>query len=1045
MSNSIKSNIADYLTQIENLTSTNLQILKTLNDSFFTKKSHLFAEIDKTTFVIPSFLSLENKINMLQENFENLVKAPETNEAYFNFDGNTRAIEVRKYSHVPDSIKLPSVSSYSVNNNDIFKDFMTPVPYINLELPELPNDIVEVNVKKIIAKSDSLKALFKNKLAYTKEELDEKNNKVIKTYYNQSSNDTYGNIYKLLLNYVEDIDYVEYDSIYKLPIRKNIGAGTYIIESVISDIIDDDLNEIITLKLRNNLSSSEYINSLTYKLFDDTIEKPLNIGDELINYDGTGKVVITDVRPSTNTIVVKVVNGEYLNFLGTDSYDTDNDKDIHDLSKLRFYAAIDFDADKVLKIPLEEDQYVFIAVAALNSRMNVQSSWGTGIVIDVYSLKNGDIPFKSYYDDNVKNIGDVLLEMSNMITSPITSLSQDVFTKLTKLKPTVNESLLSVMHINKHLNNSITVQNIRKAYEQKKNAEAKLAEIQSKITDINNKLSTISFNDTTGIRNTYTAQLSQYNRQKNDTLAVITSAIDTISLNVNSSEIPIENAKYRIRGFYVPDFTEINDININDHIIGIQVQYRYKNITSNSGNAVSIKSNTGNDTYIYSDWNVYETKNKLKIATCKDGIYKYVYESNNENINEPSYNQIDIPISQGETVDIRIKLVYDFGQPYINMLSDWSDIINIKFPEEFNLDVPVLTIIEENNNDIETNRFNNILETSGVTDHINDIVVDNNITYYHKPDNIASGFYTDERRVIPLKDKLTSMVNDIASLKSDILRADSVCRVNIAIGDSNTELYSDRENIINLESYSNLMGNTYVNDGTYHIENTNGNYAEVILNISLANTSTNLIKLYPLFPGSRNTLLNTLTSSKYTLDEYMSDSEGGIYFKYSSDKENLSSLQTCNQFITFRIKDVLDGTYYYSKTANEYTDNEQYLNNLPNLKDNSTQTGMVIYPTLSTKYGLCIDSDSKYSYLTINPGEEVIIPMYCKFHIKENAEIKKTISFDLRTSLYKDPVNYTFTVKAKYSNSPYENLQIKNKKRLWDRIVSPLKYNQTIK
>ena len=128
----INTNIADYLRQIETLTNTNLQILKTLNDAFYTRKNHLFAEVDNTTYVIPSFISLENKINMLQENFENLVKAPETCEAYFNFDGNTRAIEVRKYSHVPDAITLPTVSSFKIENNDIFKDFMTPVPYIKI-------------------------------------------------------------------------------------------------------------------------------------------------------------------------------------------------------------------------------------------------------------------------------------------------------------------------------------------------------------------------------------------------------------------------------------------------------------------------------------------------------------------------------------------------------------------------------------------------------------------------------------------------------------------------------------------------------------------------------------------------------------------------------------------------------------------------------------------------------------------------------------------------------------------------------------------------
>ena len=134
---SINSNIADYFAQIEKLTSTNLQILKTINDAFFTKQNHLFAEIDDTKYVIPSFISLENKINMLQENFENLVKAPETSEAYFNFDGNTRAIEVRKYSHVPDSIVLNNnITSYSVENNDVFKDFLTrPIVFVSCATP----------------------------------------------------------------------------------------------------------------------------------------------------------------------------------------------------------------------------------------------------------------------------------------------------------------------------------------------------------------------------------------------------------------------------------------------------------------------------------------------------------------------------------------------------------------------------------------------------------------------------------------------------------------------------------------------------------------------------------------------------------------------------------------------------------------------------------------------------------------------------------------------------------------------------------------------
>lgn len=1036
---SIKNtNIADYLVQIEKLTSTNLQILKTINDSFFTKKNHLFAEIDDTTYVIPSFLSLENKINMLQENFENLVKAPENNEAYFNFDGNTRAIEVRKYSHVPDSLKLNTVSSYSVESNDVFKDFLTPVPYINFELLDLPNDIVDVNVKKVVAKSNALKQLFKNKLMH--EETDTDGNIIIK--YNQSINEDYANIYKILSNYIEDIDYIEYETLYKLPIRKNIGTSTYIIESVISDIINDDLEEIVTLKLRNDMKDSKFNNNLTYKLFDETIEKPLKVGDVLTNFDGTGKVIITELRPNTNTIVVKILNGEYLNFLGTEDYDNNNDTDIHDFSKLRFYADIDFNKDKVLKVPLEEDQYVFIAVAAVNSRMNVQSAWGTGVVLDTYSLSNNDVKFNTYYENNVKNIGDVLLEVSNMITSPINTLSQATFEALTSIKPVIKSDDLSVLQINKHLNESDTVKNIREAYKQKKTAEQQLKEINTKINEINDKLSTVSFNDVTGVRNIYTTNLTQYNNQKNELLSTINSAINNISLNVNNSEIPIENAKYRIRGFFTPDFDKIDNINLNDHIIGIQVQYRYKNINSYLGNAVTL-----NNSYIYSDWNVYNTRNKIKLAKCVDGIYSYEYEKNNETINEPSYNQIDIPISQGETVDIRIKVVYDFGQPYITMTSDWSEIVNIEFPAEFNVDIPVLTIIEENNNDISTNKFNNILETSGVNSHINDLIVDNNITYYHKPDNIASGFYTNERRIIPLKDKLISIDNEIASLKSNILWSNELYNVTVSIGELITDIYPDRDNTIILESYNNIGNSTSNISGSYIKEN---DIINVILNINISNTSNYPLKLFSLFPGNRDLTINNTNSTYFNKENYC-NKDGGVYIAYKDGKYDKNTLQTNNQFITFRIKDIWTAEEYYTinRTADNY-DTTQSLTELPDFNKN-IDDDLIIYPYLSTKYGLCIDSNEIRSNLVISPNEMITVPLLCRYKITNaDKDFVKTISFDMRTSLYSDPINYTFKVIAKKQNSILDNLHIENNsKQLVNNLLSKLtnikKYNNTVK
>lgn len=1074
------ANVVDYLNSIQKLTDTNLQILKALNDSFYTKQNHLYAEVNDTTYVIPSFLSLEHKIDALQENFENLVKSPENSEAYFNFDGNTRAIEVRKYSHTPDSIRLPLVNTFNHESNNIFKDFMTPVPYINFDLPTLPNDIVEVNVKKVVPKNATLKEAFKrllNPTGYAYSYGSSVGSWDIDTGINgvstNSMSTSYGVVKKLLLNYNEGTDYVEYDTIHPLPIRKNMGSGRYIIKSVVSDVIDDDLNEIITLKIRTDVKDNSYMNKLTYKMFDDTIERPLKPGDELINFDGTGKVRIVEVRTSTSTLVVKVVNGEYLNFIGTDSYDTDNDNDIHDFSKLRFHAAADFTDDKYVKVPLEEDQYVFVAVAPLNSRMNIQASWGYGLIIDTYKLMDstGKMSFKTYYEDNVKNIGDILFEMTSMVTAPVTQLTESAFKYISKAKPVLKESDIKVMQINTHLNASESVKNIRSAYDQKKRATEELSEVQAKIDDINTQLTNISFDDTTGIRNVYTSQLAQLNKNKSELTTTITKAIDSITMSVNSADIPIENAKYRIRGFYVPkNLGYVNDQEISDHVVGIRVQYRYKNPSSQTGTAVSINGSAGN--YIYSDWNNMMPADKIKVATCKDGIYSYKYEESNENKNEPSYNQIDIPISQGETVDIRVKLLYDFGQPYITVTSAWSDIINIPFPAEFAKDVPILSIIEENNNDIETNRFNTILREEGVDTHVRDQITDQDITYFHRPDSIASGFYTAERRVIPLKDKLSSMSNDIAALKGEVYGVEGSLNISVSVGDLDVALQANQENTIALEAYNSFTpsinsglyayehasdigtwdidnSSTAVNDGIYTYDN---GIVSTILNIVLTNTSDNPIKIYPIFPGSRNVTINNsvatfIDKSNYTVND------GGVFFRFQQKSESGSTnkLQTQNQFITFRTKDAWTGISYYGG-GSAGSDNQQSSFSLPSISS-ADNNGMTVYPFVLNEYGLCINSDGARSYLVISPGEEIVIPMLCNYKVTTpGGFMRKTISFDIRTSLYREPDNYSFTVTAKNTATVQDKVLLANRRQYrvglipaLSQAIKKLKYTPVVK
>lgn len=1047
------ASLSECMTKLQKLTQTNLDILQALNDSFTTNHNHLSVDVAGTQYAIPSFISLENKINLLQENFNNLVHAPETGEAFFSMDGNSRSIEVRSYTNTPNSIVLPVVNEFGANNNDIFKDFMTPTPYINVNLAELPNDTVQVLMKKVVPIHPDLTQLFKTTIGES-----------------TSVQYSYKDLYKILTRYVQDQDYIEYDTKLDLPIRKNIGSGVYVIDSIISDEVDENLDNYIVVKFRTDMKESVYMNTLKYRLFDETIERPLKVGDKLVTFEGNAKVEIVELYPNTNQVKFKVLHGEYLNLVPSTS---NLSSEISDLSKLKFFSPIDFDNDKYVQVPLEEDEFVFVSIAALNNRMNVQSSWGSGLMIHTYELTRGDEKFKQYYESNVRNVGDVLYEISSIMSNTLMKYGKDDFEKMVQYMPSWESDNLVVTQINKHLNDSETVKNIRSLYSQKKDIKNQLDEIQSSISALNDKLSTTSFDDSTGVRSAYLSELSDLNAKKNELNSSMMKTVNEISLSANNSEIPLENGKYRIRGYVDIESIEESNPILKGHIKGIRVQYRYKTIDSVQGSAMTISLEDGNKSFLFSDWNNMTGFDRERVARYDEG-YKFSLEDPNDNTNAPSFNQIDIPISQGETVDIRYRVVYDYGQPFVQVSSNWSPIINIKFPDEFLKDVQILDILSENNDDIETNRFKNIISEGGVDTHVADKVTDQDVTYFHKPENIASGFYTQERRIIPLKDKLADMNNILTEIYDEV-KGSSMSDLSISIiqGDAVTDLLPYQVNNLSVEPYSGFDAEQGI-EGLYQKDNRG--VITTTLNLSIKNTSQHNVKLFSLFPGDRDTEINQIVHTKFEKGDYTSGNGLGVWFEHGSGRggyihrvtsgpgglecelqqlEGVTrSIQRGNQFIYFRIKNAYNGESYYAPNeASEagkptWSPGSDYLSLVnSNMASNGAGKGAWMYPSVQDRYGLSMDSNAINESMIIPPEGEIIIPIIFEYKLdKEVHQVTKTMSFDLRTSLYSDPINYTFRVTAKDSDSLHDRLLIANRVKFGtNRKNNIVKYSPTVK
>ncbi|MDE7346520.1 MAG: hypothetical protein K2N48_07245 [Muribaculaceae bacterium] len=1079
--------VSESLLQIAELTKQNLQILQVLNDSFYTKSNHLSTTVGEVTYTIPSYIALENKVNHVQDAFNNLVHAAKSGEAWFNFDGNSREIKVIGYQQAPSPVDLKAPEYFETESRQLFKDMLTPQPYLGFDMSELPDDVTQVRVKKVIPYHTTLRNILdigdEAMRAMTWAELISKRNSADK-------------------DFEPGKDYLEYESIYTLPIRNCTRSGSYVIEEILTDQITENFENVISVRISD-------LTPLLRTEFDGIEKTYLEANDVLVTYDGSAKLRIKSINIAARTMELIILSGEYVNPIaagkdikvapGATVFDS-----VSDYSILKLYSSPD--TNRELHIPLEEDDLVYITVAPINPRLNIQTTWGTGLVVKTGNLRMEDgTAFKSYYDKNVANIGDAMIELATIAYPSITKYSQDDWQKIKSAENLGEDNIrYSVVQINKHLNDSDAVKNIRALYSQKKQYQTDLAEVQARIASLTESLAEISFDDMSGTRSAYTAQIAELKDQQNNLITSINKIVDNISLAANNAEIPIEAGKFRIRGYfdiesYIKTMASAFGLGQEDYdqidrnLLGIEVRYRYRNSDIPQANVSVI------DEFLFTEWSVYQPPYRERYMNYDKGQYTLEYQPINYSANEPKFNQIDIPISQGETVEMQVRVVWGFGHPFIKTATDWSNIQTIDFPPELVKDVQVTTIIEENNSDIETNRFETILRTKGVTGHIEDEIDDQDVKFFHKPESISSGFYTPERRIIPLKDKLIDMDSKITEVTDMIQGTTSeALTVQVVVDNVAVGVLADIENIIQLPAYNGIKsyveGDTNVPTGTSFKDKYQNAY--VTASIVLKNNTNHTVNLFSVMPGARNTEIADLENVRYpktdfvatetytegpeqeedntasdniaTLadmatgpglavipglteevdekvelgdvkDEVANDDAGeiekpsrppkpsnpviektrnvGPIIVYPVGDEFAAKMQSANQVITYRRTNPYNNAPL--STGGLYPELYMESHEKGNLTEPLNEGTLNVWPITTSEYGMCIESDAVSSKLVLAPGESVQYALQIEYRMGSISNTSKsyTLAFNVRNSLYLDPLYYEITFVAKYNQS----------------------------
>ena len=116
---------------------------------------------------------------------------------------------------------------------------------------------------------------------------------------------------------------------------------------------------------------------------------------------------------------------------------------------------------------------------------------------------------------------------------------------------------------------------------------------------------------------------------------------------------------------------------------------------------------------------------KTKIRNTETGLSQWKAE-NIADGTETNINQIDIAISKGEKVEIKVRSISEAGYPDNPLRSEWSNSIIMEFPSTLATGNEIADLIQKVNDDALTLTIQNTLDSIGVGTHLDDTTPNSN-------------------------------------------------------------------------------------------------------------------------------------------------------------------------------------------------------------------------------------------------------------------------------------------------------------------------------
>ena len=619
-----RSSLSEILSTFMGIHQNILNILTRLSESTMTNADKVDFSLTSSdgssqNFTVPSYSSLLRKMNHIEDNMTRL--------------NNIKNRELGKPIFGQESISEPDKIT-GMSNPTLFEykpnwyldNFINPMMYINLDVTKW----VDPQSKYLISKRLILNLDTKDKQLY---------------YQNQFEETEEVLSYDTVISKLDtmSITYEVDEEQHTLPALVLQNSGAFTVLGMSKDIIESDYYSFVR---KYSFASIEYTDTVS------EITKLLQVGDKLITSTGETEYEVVAVDQTTLEVNLGLRAGFEVVTFAADT--------------LRISSSVGGKKEAHVSVGPNETNIIFFKSTDPYYH-TTSSSWGDGITFRsndlMINLGGGQSPInlKKFYDEMTQDFTVILegVAKENHIGS-IYGVEPNA--------PILLAENFIVDKVNKH----------RKGTEN----QEKIKLLFQNLSALQNELDAL----TILIAATPVADRVPLNAHK----TILQGQIDATNVEITNITKSFGNGeyavtpKYRTKGFWAIPEKMFHEKTGAQEIVQFDVAYRYLDLhKAPTGVAkVEYEDSTG-DTInaAFSEWT--EVTTTLRKKSFNELLDKMVWATEDPtNSDQININQIDIPISHNEKVEIKVRAITEAGYPSNPTRSAWSNTVVIDFPED---------------------------------------------------------------------------------------------------------------------------------------------------------------------------------------------------------------------------------------------------------------------------------------------------------------------------------------------------------------------------